>query len=169
MREDGLFTIKIYDLFIEFAKEEAQTGRYEDRHFLYHVGRTDVLLKHLKRLFDWWEDKYYLNMLARLVIRNSDLRCLSEEDLLYCYKVEVLQISDCKLLEEVDVQLIANLRCLEISRCLRLGQKFKGIKELTNLVSLIWKDLPRSSPVICHLSSLKSLQECRVNISPANL
>ena len=159
MREDGLLTIKIHDLFVEFAKQEVQNvwGNWP---FVFDVGGSDVPES-------LWRIPHSLERPpARLVIRNSNLRSLKEVDSRRIREAKALQILDCQLLEELDVQGMIELRSLEIFGCPRLGEKFQGLEKLTNLVWLSWKDVPKSVPVTSHLSSLPSLQFVDLGFRP---
>jgi hypothetical protein len=153
VREDGLLTIKIHDLFVELAKQEAQVGDVSRGWpFVLDVGGSGVF-ESLSIIRSW-----SVSFPARLMIRNSKLRSLKELDSHHICLVEALQILDCKLLEELDVQGMVELRSLEISGCPCLGEKLQGIEKLPKLVWLSWKDVPKSVPVTSHLSSLPSLQ-----------
>lgn len=164
--EVDLLTIKIHDLFLDVAKEEARAGRnFEERRFLYHTGGADVPPELLKRPpgppGSCW------SRLERLVIRNSDLRSLKKANLLQrCCNVAVLQLFDCKLLEEADVQGMENLISLEVSGCPALGKNFKGVEELHNLVWLRWKDLCKPAPFLDCLASLTALQYLELTFLP---
>ena len=163
--EGDLLSIKIHDLFLDVAKEEARAGRnFEDRRFLYHTGGADVPRELLKRPpgppGSCW------SRLERLVIRNCDLRGLKTEHLQRCCNVEVLQLFDCKLLEDVDVQGMENLISLEISGCPVLGKKFRGVEELSNLVWLRWKDLCKPAPFLDCLAPLTELLHLELTFLP---
>jgi hypothetical protein len=122
----------IHDLYIEFAKTEAQAGPFERRRFLIDKKGANVPHELLKRVSSAvWPS------LERLIIQESKVQSLKRANLHQCKNVEVLLLDHCKELKEVDVTEMDNLQCLVVNNCESLRQVL-GLDTLCNLVYLFW-------------------------------
>lgn len=153
--EDDL-GIRIHDLYLDFAKAEAQgSGPLHKRRLLCDIGGKIVpqLLKTPS------------SELQRIRICKNKVQSLMKAKFHLCPNVQVLQLSECKKLEEVDVGGMDNLISLQVSGCKRLGPKFAGVEKLESLIWLQWRDMWEPAPFLQSMFSLTSLQVLHLGAS----
>ncbi|KAG0588560.1 hypothetical protein KC19_2G252200 [Ceratodon purpureus] len=146
--------IKIHDLYLEFARVEAQAGPFDRRRVLLEWNGADIPREFLKKpVGGFWHS------LERLGLCKSEVESLKKERLDRCCNVELLQLYDCHKLVEVDVGGMENLLVLDIVGCQRLGGKLRGVEKLENLAWLRLRDIDEGlAPFLLDLSCLSALQ-----------
>ncbi|KAG0588621.1 hypothetical protein KC19_2G256600 [Ceratodon purpureus] len=151
--KDGL-AFKIHDLYLEFARVEAQAGPFDRRRVLLEWNGADIPREFLKKpVGGFWYS------LERLGLCKSKVESLKKERLDRCCNVELLQLYDCHKLVEVDVGGMENLLVLDIVGCGRLGGKLRGVEKLENLAWLRLRDIDEGlAPFLLDLSYLSALQ-----------